>query len=65
MDLSIIIPYHDETAEKIEPLMNSINWQIGVNFSNIETILCNDLEDSNGNIQYEDLEKDKNIFKSI
>ena len=65
MDLSIIIPYHDETAEKIEPLMNSINWQIGVNFSNIEIILCNDLEDSDGNIQYEDLEKYKNIFKSI
>ena len=65
MDLSIIIPYHDETAEKIEPLMNSINWQIGVNFSNIEIILCNDLEDSDGNIQYKDLEKYKNIFKSI
>lgn len=65
MDLSIIIPYHDETAEKIEPLMNSINWQIGVNFSNIEIILCNDLEDSDGNIRYEDLEKYKNIFKSI
>ena len=65
MDLSIIIPYHDETAEKIEPLMNSINWQIGVNFSNIEIILCNDLEDGDGNIRYEDLEKYKNIFKSI
>lgn len=65
MDLSIIIPYHDETTEKIEPLMNSINWQIGVNFSNIEIILCNDLEDSDGNIQYKDLEKYKNIFKSI
>ena len=65
MDISVIIPYHNETIEKIEPLMNSINWQIGVDFAQIEIILCNDLENSDGNICYEDLKKYKNIFKSI
>lgn len=65
MDLSIIIPYHEESIEKIEPLMNSINSQIGVDFSNIEIILCNDLESGDGNIKYEELKKYDNIFKSI
>lgn len=65
MDISIIIPYHNETIEKIEPLINSIDWQIGIDFSQIEIILCNDLENSDSNICYEDLKKYKNIFKSI
>ena len=45
MILSIIIPYHNEGQEHINPLLQSINGQLGVAFNNIEIIIVNDCEE--------------------
>lgn len=42
--ISIIIPHHYEDKEKIKPLMVSINSQIGIDFNNIEILLCSDVD---------------------
>lgn len=44
--VSIIIPHHSETAEQIHPLLNSIDSQVGIDFNDIELVLCCDLETS-------------------
>ena len=46
MKLSIIIPHHSETKEQIHPLLNSIDSQVGIDFNDIEVILCCDNETS-------------------
>ena len=46
MKLSIIIPHHLETEEQIHPLLNSIDSQVGIDFNDIEVILCCDSETS-------------------
>lgn len=47
MFLSIIIPYHNEDQSIIDPLLHSINGQIGIDFNNIEVIIVNDCENQN------------------
>ena len=44
--LSIITPHHNETKEQIHPLFNSIDSQVGIDFNDIEILLCCDLETS-------------------
>lgn len=46
MKLSIITPHHSETKEQIHPLLNSIDSQVGIDFNDIEIVLCCDLETS-------------------
>lgn len=46
MKLSIIIPHHNETKEQIHKLLNSIDSQAGIDFNDIEVILCRDVEKS-------------------
>ena len=43
MIFSIIIPHHMEGPNQIKPLLNSINMQVGIDFNDIEIILCKDL----------------------
>ena len=45
MILSIIIPYHNEGQEKINPLLQSINGQIGIDLDKVEIIIVNDCEE--------------------
>jgi len=40
--ISIVIPYYQETEEKVFPLLSSINNQVGIDFEKIEVILAND-----------------------
>lgn len=40
--LSIIIPFHNETFQDLTQLLNSINSQIAVDFTDIEILLSND-----------------------
>lgn len=44
MKVSIIIPHHNETKEQIHKLINSIDSQRGIDFNDIEVILCRDVE---------------------
>lgn len=46
MKLSIIIPHHNETKEQIHKLLNSIDSQAGIDFKDIEVVLCRDIEKS-------------------
>lgn len=42
--ISIIIPHHKETIEDMKPLLSSIDNQLGINFNNIEILICNDTD---------------------
>lgn len=44
--LSIIVPHHDETIDLMDPLFRSIDMQVGINFDDLEIILCRDVEKS-------------------
>ena len=44
--LSIIIPYHNEKPKDLAPLMTSLNMQVGINFKELEIIMCSDTEKS-------------------
>lgn len=46
MKISIIIPHHNETKEQIHSLLNSIDSQVGIDFNDLEIILCRDIETS-------------------
>ena len=45
MLLSIVIPYHTETKVDVYSLMVSLNEQVGINFNDIEVLMCNDMEE--------------------
>lgn len=45
MILSIIIPYHNEGQEHINPLLQSINGQLGIDLNKVEIIIVNDCEE--------------------
>ena len=45
MMLDIIIPHYKESEQVIEPLLTSINFQQGIDFSKINIILVNDGKD--------------------
>ena len=42
--LSIIIPYHNESNELIFPLYQSLNYQMGINWDDIEIIVSNNCD---------------------
>ncbi len=45
MKLSIIIPQYEETDERVRPLLESIDIQRGIDFSQVEVIIVNDGSD--------------------
>lgn len=46
MTFDILVPHYKETAEEIEPLLDSIAIQQNVDMDNIEVILCHDGEEA-------------------
>lgn len=44
IELSIIIPYHNEDIELLKPLFSSINYQLHIDFNQIEIIVSNNCE---------------------
>lgn len=42
--LSIVIPYHNEDEQLLQPLFSSLNSQIGIDFNDIEIIMSNNCE---------------------
>lgn len=44
IELSIVIPYHNEEEALLTPLLSSLNTQIGIDFNNIQIIITNNIE---------------------
>ena len=65
MIISIIVPYHKETYRQIQPLLRSINEQIGINFNNIEIIMSCDVKEGNKDIDFENFNEFENIKDRI
>lgn len=62
--ISIVIPTHNESLEIFKPLLNSINTQIGINFSqDIEILICSDAE--HNSLKDADYSEYKNICDII
>lgn len=40
--LSVIIPHHKETIAQMNPLLSSLNAQVGINFDDVEFLIIND-----------------------
>ena len=43
--LSLIIPYHNEKKSIIKPMMESLNFQMGIDWQDIEVIISNNCEE--------------------
>ena len=61
MKLSIIILHNNEPDITMHPLLNSINSQVGVDFKDVEVLICNDGEKD---INHDIFEKYPNIINS-
>lgn len=57
--ISIIVPHHDETIAKMNPLLSSLNAQVGIDFNNIELLIIND--DENHALKSSDLSDYRNL----
>lgn len=44
INISVIIPYYNETPEELSRILSSLNWQLGIDLQKIECILVNDID---------------------
>lgn len=61
--ISIIVPHHKESIDKMMPLLCSLNGQVGINFQDMELLVVNDNEECK--LVPEDFINYKNIYPRV
>ena len=61
--ISVIVPHHKESVDKMNPLLSSLNGQVGIDFKDMELLIIND--DKEVELTKEDFINYKNIYPRI